>query len=171
MAPLAQSDLALLTRLRERDPATLAATVQEHATPLYRAARALRFSEQDAGDLLREVEELDSKDIRNNLQITVTHFGVLIHRARTFTAVPGGQRMGLIHIMNCREIATLLETDQAQNQSCITRIQVRVHIWTCWHCRRLLRQITWLRKVALQSVNEIPPDPGLEERIVQKLLH
>jgi RNA polymerase sigma-70 factor (ECF subfamily) len=31
---------------------------------------------------LREVEELDTKDICNNLQITNTHLGVLIHRAR-----------------------------------------------------------------------------------------
>lgn len=178
---LAQTDVELLARLRERDPATLAAIVQEHARPLYRSARALRFSEQDAEDLvqevftvflqtldrfegrsqlrtwlfgilhhkmrerrralrreemidsldpdfeqwfdanghwkrvpqdlerlftsreireavhdcvsslplpqrevfqLREVEDLDSKDICNNLQITVTHLGVLIHRAR-----------------------------------------------------------------------------------------
>lgn len=78
--------------------------------------------------------------------------------------------MGLIHIMNCREIATLLETDQVQNHDRITRIQVRVHIWTCWHCRRLLRQIQWLRKVALQSMNGVPGDPGLEDRILEKLL-
>jgi RNA polymerase sigma-70 factor (ECF subfamily) len=32
--------------------------------------------------LLREVEGLDSKDICNNLQISNTHLGVLIHRAR-----------------------------------------------------------------------------------------
>lgn len=32
--------------------------------------------------LLREIEELDSMEICNNLQITVTHFGVLLHRAR-----------------------------------------------------------------------------------------
>jgi RNA polymerase sigma-70 factor (TIGR02943 family) len=181
MASIPQSDLSVLERLRERDPATLAATVQEHARPLYRAARGLRFSDPEAEDLvqdvftvflqkldefegrsqlrtwlfgilhnkmrerrralqreeavssldpafeawfdrrghwirppedierafasretreamddcmsslpsqqrevflLREVEELDSKDICNNLQITVTHLGVLIHRAR-----------------------------------------------------------------------------------------
>lgn len=32
--------------------------------------------------LLREVEGLESQDICNNLQISVTHLGVLIHRAR-----------------------------------------------------------------------------------------
>ena len=32
--------------------------------------------------LLREVEEFESKEICNNLQISLTHLGVLIHRAR-----------------------------------------------------------------------------------------
>lgn len=32
--------------------------------------------------LLREVEEIDPKEICNHLQITYTHLGVLIHRAR-----------------------------------------------------------------------------------------
>ena len=181
MASLAPSDLELLARLRERDPATLAATIKEHARPLYRMARALGFDDNEAEDLvqdvflvflqkldrfegrsqlrtwlfgilhnkmrerrralqrdevvetmepgfeawfdstghwvsapvdierlfasreigrdleeclgglglqqrevflLREVAELESKDICNNLQITPTHFGVLLHRAR-----------------------------------------------------------------------------------------
>ena len=181
MASLPQSDSTLLTRLRERDQETLAAVVQENARPLYRAARAMGFDEQQAEDLvqdvftvflqkldefegrsqvrtwlfgilhwkmrerrralqrdesydsidpsfaewfdgkghwithpedlerlfaskeiraavdeclasipvqqrevflLREVEELDSKEICNNLQISITHLGVLIHRAR-----------------------------------------------------------------------------------------
>lgn len=78
--------------------------------------------------------------------------------------------MGLIHIMNCREIATLVDTDQVQGRSRIDRIQIRVHIWTCWHCRRLVRQIVWLRKLARQSVNAEPDNPGLETRILQKLI-
>ena len=78
--------------------------------------------------------------------------------------------MGLIHIMNCREIATLVDTDQVQAQSRVDRIQIRVHIWTCWHCRRLFRQIVWLRKLARESVNVEPDNPGLETRILQKLI-
>ena len=181
MASLPQSSSPLLTRLRDRDPETLAAIVQENARPLYRAARAMGFDHQQAEDLvqdvftvflqkldefegrsqvrtwlfgilhwkmrerrralqrdesngsidpsfsewfdgkghwisppedlerlvaskeirtavdeclasipvqqrevflLREVEELESKEICNNLQISITHLGVLIHRAR-----------------------------------------------------------------------------------------
>ena len=39
-------------------------------------------SQQREVFMLREVEELNTKDICNNLRITGTHMGVLIHRAR-----------------------------------------------------------------------------------------
>ena len=77
--------------------------------------------------------------------------------------------MGLIHIFNCREIATLLDTDQVEDQSRIDRIQIRVHMWTCWHCRRLVRQNAWLRKMAREGSGAEPDNPGLETRILQKL--
>jgi hypothetical protein len=77
--------------------------------------------------------------------------------------------VGLIHIFNCREIATMLDTDQVQVQSRIDRIQIRVHVWTCWHCRRLLRQIAWLKKLARQSVEMTSDNPDLEARILHKL--
>ena len=77
--------------------------------------------------------------------------------------------MALIHVMHCREIATLFETDRVAKRSLIDRIQVRVHLWTCWHCRRLVRQIEWLRKMARESVNVEPDNPGLETRILEKL--
>jgi RNA polymerase sigma-70 factor, ECF subfamily len=181
MPPAAQSDPAFVLRLRQRDPEALAATVKEHARPLYRMALGMGFRPQEAEDLvqdvftvfletldkfegrslvgtwlfgilhrkmherrralqreeavdsldptfeaqfdlkgywigwptdveslfaarqigesiaeclsalplrqrevflLREVEGIASKEICNNLQLTVTHFGVLIHRAR-----------------------------------------------------------------------------------------
>jgi hypothetical protein len=77
--------------------------------------------------------------------------------------------VGLIHIMNCREIAALLDTDQVQDQNWVNRIQVRVHIWICWHCRRLARQIRWLKKLARESASVVSENPGLETRILQKL--
>jgi hypothetical protein len=75
----------------------------------------------------------------------------------------------MIHIFNCREIATMLDTDQVENQRWIDRIQIRVHVWTCWHCRRLLRQITWLKRIARESAAVKSDNPDLESRILQKL--
>ena len=57
----------------------------------------------------------------------------------------------MIHVMNCREIAALMDSDAVPHQSWITRVQFRVHLWVCWHCRLLARQIKWLGKVTRQS--------------------
>ena len=77
--------------------------------------------------------------------------------------------MALIHIMNCREIATLLDTDRVQGLNWVDRVQVRVHVWTCWHCRRLARQIVWLKKLARASLSAEPDNTGLETRILRRL--
>jgi RNA polymerase sigma-70 factor (ECF subfamily) len=79
VAPL-QFDAALLTRLRERDPATLNSTVQEHARPLYRMARAMGFDNQTAEDLVQDVfivflQSLDRFEGRS--QIRTWLFGIL----------------------------------------------------------------------------------------------
>jgi len=76
----------------------------------------------------------------------------------------------MIHVMNCREIATLLDSDAVSHQPWITRVQFRVHLWTCWHCRLLARQVKWLGKVARQSVTAIPDAAAdFEARILRNL--
>jgi RNA polymerase sigma-70 factor (ECF subfamily) len=55
MSSLTQADAALTERLRRRDPETLAATVREHARPLYRAARGMGFRQGEAEDLVQDV--------------------------------------------------------------------------------------------------------------------
>ncbi len=79
------TDVSLLARLRERDPATLAATVQEHARPLYRMARGLGFNEQEAEDLVQDVfavflQTLDRFEGRS--QVRTWLFGILHHKMR-----------------------------------------------------------------------------------------
>ena len=85
MASLHQSDTVLLTRLRERDPETLSATVQEHARPLYRAARGMGFDEQQAEDLVQDVftvflQRLDEFEGRS--QVRTWLFGILHWKMR-----------------------------------------------------------------------------------------
>lgn len=75
-----------------------------------------------------------------------------------------------MHVMHCREIATLLNSDAAERLTWVDRAQLRVHLWTCWHCRLLVRQLRWMREVARQQVNTLAEaDPGLENRIVDRL--
>lgn len=70
----------MLTRLRRRDPETLAATVQEHGRPLYRAARGMGFEIHDSEDLVQEVfttffETLDRFEGRSKVRTWL--FGIL----------------------------------------------------------------------------------------------
>ena len=76
----------------------------------------------------------------------------------------------MIHVMNCREIATLLDSDAVSHQPWITRVQLQVHLWICWHCRLLARQIKWMAKVTRESVTAIPgAGADFEDRILRKL--
>ena len=80
-----QPDVSLLARLRERDPATLAATVHENTKPLFRTARGLGFSDQEAEDLVQDVfivflQTLDRFEGRS--QVRTWLFGILHHKMR-----------------------------------------------------------------------------------------
>jgi hypothetical protein len=78
--------------------------------------------------------------------------------------------MAMIHVMNCREIATLLDSEALEDQTWVTRVQFRVHLWVCWHCRLMARQVRWMSKVARQSISAIPqPDADFEARLLRKL--
>jgi hypothetical protein len=78
--------------------------------------------------------------------------------------------MALIHVMHCREIAKLIGSDQVKDLNFADRQQVRVHLWVCWHCRQLVRQIKWLGRIARQAVG-VRSDSGgdLEARILRNL--
>ena len=75
---------AFLERLRRRDPEALADAVGAHARPLFRAARALGFSEPESEDLVQDVfttflERLDSFEGRSRLRTWL--FGILHRKA------------------------------------------------------------------------------------------
>lgn len=72
----------VIARLRLRDPNTLRAVADEHARPLYRAARAMGFPADDAGELVQDVfttfmDTLDRFEGRSQLRTWL--FGIL-HR-------------------------------------------------------------------------------------------
>jgi hypothetical protein len=72
--------------------------------------------------------------------------------------------------MRCREIATLLDSDAVQALKPVDRIQLRVHVWVCWQCRLLMRQIRWLRHIAREQLQEMPGEAGMESRVLKRLL-
>ncbi len=78
--------------------------------------------------------------------------------------------MAMIHVMHCREIAALIDAEAVANLSWIARMQFRVHLWVCWHCRQLKRQVRWLGRITRQAINAIPSaDADFELRILSRL--
>jgi RNA polymerase sigma-70 factor (ECF subfamily) len=82
---MSKLDLPLLDRLRRRDPDALRAVVDEHARRVYRAARGMGFTVEEAEDLSQDVfltfmESLDRFEGR--AQVATWLFGILHHKAR-----------------------------------------------------------------------------------------
>ena len=75
----------LIPLLRKRDPEALAQIVRENGRPLYRAARGMGFSQEEAEDLVQDVlatflESLDRFEGRS--QVRTWLFGILHNKVR-----------------------------------------------------------------------------------------
>jgi hypothetical protein len=74
-------------------------------------------------------------------------------------------------MIRCKEVATLLSTDQVASQPVSRRIAVRFHLMMCRHCRRFARQLRMLTQVAAnlgaRFENEVGAD--FEQRLHMKL--
>jgi hypothetical protein len=78
----------------------------------------------------------------------------------------------MIHVMHCREIATLLDSDAVECLGWVNRLQVRIHLSLCWHCRRLVMQIAWLRanvQNRFRTAAETDPGQDFEHRLLERL--
>lgn len=75
----------MLTRLRQRDPATLEVAARQHAQPMFRMARALGFDAIEAEDLVQEtfavfLETLDRFEGKSSVGTWMT--GILFRKAQ-----------------------------------------------------------------------------------------
>jgi hypothetical protein len=71
-------------------------------------------------------------------------------------------------MISCKNVATLLTSDQLQSQSWWKRIEVRLHLAMCRFCSRLARQIEQLRS-ATRRESEQEADSGFEDRLIRRL--
>src|SRR5439155_21988818 len=82
---MAKLDARILARLRRRDPDALREIVDGHARALYRAARGMGFTTDEADDLAQDVfvTSIESLDrFEGRAQIGTWLFGILHHKAQ-----------------------------------------------------------------------------------------
>ncbi|MBI3491684.1 MAG: hypothetical protein HY047_07890 [Acidobacteria bacterium] len=75
-------------------------------------------------------------------------------------------------MIRCKEVATLLDTEQVADESLWTRIGVRLHLIMCRNCRRFVRQLRQLRVGARSIRSGFDAEAsaaGLEPKIVKNL--
>ncbi len=75
-------------------------------------------------------------------------------------------------MIRCKEVATLLDTEQVAGKSLWRRIGVRLHLMMCRHCRRFERQLRQLRTGARSMRLAIDSEASaarLEQKIARTL--
>lgn len=85
MSAVSDLDPVSVARLRERDPNTLRAIVDQHGRRLYRAARGMGFSVDEAEDLVQEVFVTFVASIERfegRAQVGTWLFGILHHKVQ-----------------------------------------------------------------------------------------
>lgn len=85
MSGVSDLDHESVARLRERDPGTLRAIVDQHGRRLYRAARGMGFSVDEAEDLTQEVFVTFLASIERfegRAQVGTWLFGILHHKVQ-----------------------------------------------------------------------------------------
>jgi hypothetical protein len=76
-------------------------------------------------------------------------------------------------MIGCKEVATLLSTDQLEAQSGWHRLAARVHLTVCQPCRRFRRQLALLRQTAATMEEHYDAEVGADfvDRVHEKLIH
>jgi len=71
-------------------------------------------------------------------------------------------------MMRCKEVATLLDTEQVADESFRKRFAVRLHLMMCKHCRRFARQLRHLH-VGAQSMRSAIDSEAAAADLDQKI--
>jgi hypothetical protein len=72
-------------------------------------------------------------------------------------------------MITCRNVAKLLTSDELAALKWWRRAEVRLHLLMCKYCSRLARQLQQLRAAARRVPDVSEGDPGLEDRIINRL--
>jgi len=75
-------------------------------------------------------------------------------------------------MLKCNEVSQLIASGEAENLSWMKRMELRLHLMMCQHCRRYADQLKTLgslaRKAFESSAEDVAILTRLEEKIVQE---
>jgi hypothetical protein len=74
-------------------------------------------------------------------------------------------------MIRCRQVARLVSAGELSESALRTRVAVRLHLMMCRHCRRFVRQLSWLGDAARALVRGFERDEAvhdLEARLLRR---
>ena len=72
-------------------------------------------------------------------------------------------------MISCRNVASLLMSDQLSGQKWWKRMEVRLHLSMCRLCSRLARQLEQISSGVHQMSDQHKADGDLEARLIRRL--
>ena len=73
-------------------------------------------------------------------------------------------------MMKCREVTKLVAADMVEELGLGRRLEMRLHMFMCRHCRRYLQQIRTLGRGARELAERDAPSPDRLQEIEQEIL-
>ncbi len=79
--------------------------------------------------------------------------------------------MGAIAMMTCKEVSTLVSSDEVATAPIATRMAVWMHLAMCRHCRAFRRQMALIHRAArvVGTAFDREPSAGFENKILDRL--
>ncbi len=73
-------------------------------------------------------------------------------------------------MLKCRELSTLVATDELENVGWMRRMEIRMHLLMCGHCRRYLQQIRAIGRGSRDLAGEREAGSDQIERMEEHIL-
>jgi hypothetical protein len=61
-------------------------------------------------------------------------------------------------MLSCKEVTRLVASEALERETWARRVQVRLHLLYCVHCRRYVRELKLLARAARRSIEPMEPD-------------
>ncbi len=73
-------------------------------------------------------------------------------------------------MQSCREVANLIASDRLEHAVWLTRLQTRLQLLFCKHCRRYAAELATIGRVGREALSADPVDPKTLQRLEQSIM-